>query len=194
MMTAPPLSTSFMRCLLEQNRQHLGGFRKWLFQTGMLFHSRETWWGLKKTRPGPHEGLDLCSFADVHGQERRLPEHTRIPAALAGTVVNIHRDFLGRSIFMVHEVFADDGRQLLSAYGHTQPLDAVAPGKRVAAGEIIATLAGGSGKKGAVPVHLHITFAWAPAPLNPRQLTWPNLGQDPAITLLDPRPILGLAP
>jgi hypothetical protein len=109
--------------------------------------------------PACNRGLDLYTFADVHGRVRRVGEHTRITAAFGGTIVKIDRDFLGKSIFMGHELFADDGRQLVSAYGHTDPMATVALGKEAAAGEIIAAIAGGSGRKTSVPLHVHLTFA-----------------------------------
>lgn len=192
-MTTPRLTSDFMRFLREHNRPHLDGFRNWVFQPGMLFQSRQTWWGRIKARPSPHEGLDLYTFEDVMGWRHRVGAQTRIPAAFAGTVVKIHRDFLGKSIFLAHDIFSRDGRQLLSAYGHTDQVAALVPGKQAVAGEIIAALTGGPGEKTPVPVHLHITFAWVPAPVDSQQLTWKNLGHDGRIILLDPLPILGLA-
>ena len=194
MLNAPQLSSDFLRFLLEHNRPHLNGFRNWIFQPEMLFQSRKTWWGEEKARPSPHEGLDLCTFEDAQGRVGRLDAHTRIPAPFAGIVVRIDRDFLGKSIFLAHDVFCPDGRQLVGAYGHTAPVAGVLPGTKVAAGEIIAALSGGSRKKTSAPVHLHITFAWIPPPLDPQQLTWNNLGRDAKTTLLDPLPILSPVP
>lgn len=194
MMKGPPLLSSFMRFLREHNRPHLEGFRNWVFRPGMLFQSRQTWWGGKKARPSPHEGLDLCTYEDVHGALRRLEAHSRIPAAFAGTVVKIARDFLGQSIFLAHDLWSPDGRQLVSASGHTAPAASLRPGTAVAAGDIIATLADGSAPNNPTPAHLHITFAWVPTPLDTRRLSWHSLGQDGSITLIDPLPVLGLAP
>jgi murein DD-endopeptidase MepM/ murein hydrolase activator NlpD len=194
MTPATPLRSSFMRCFLQQNRPHLDDFRRWLFQPGMLFQSMETWWGRRRARPGPHEGLDLYTFVDLLGRVRRIDGHTRIPAAFAGEVIKIDGDFLGQSIFLGHELWTEDGRQLISAYGHLEPIDGVGAGKKVAAGEILATLTAGPGGKSAVPVHAHLTFAWMPAPVEPYQLSWKNLSHNGNITLLDPLVILGLEP
>lgn len=176
--------------LLAGNRVQMAGFKKWLWQPGMEFNSLETWWGQKKRRATPHEGLDLCWFEDAAGQIRHLDEKIQIPATFAGEIVKIDRDFLGKSIYLSHEIFAADGRQLYTAYGHTRPLAKMQVGKAVAAGEIIAAVAAGPGKSPRIPSHLHLTLAWIPVSLPVDRLNWPNLGADRTITLIDPRSIL----
>jgi murein DD-endopeptidase MepM/ murein hydrolase activator NlpD len=156
----------------------------------MLFNALETWWGEKKPRATPHEGLDLCCFEDLTGQIKQLDKNIKIPAAFAGKIVKIGHDFLGKSIYLSHEILAPDGRQLYTAYGHTEPLAAIQAGKVVAAGEIIASLATGPGKNPKIPSHLHLTLAWIPVSLPADQLNWQNLGADRDITLLDPQSIL----
>lgn len=191
MKISPPndLDSRFFDYLLQAN-PNLAGFKKWLFQPGMLFNSLETWWGEKKPRATPHEGLDLCWFEDLTGQIKQLDQHIKIPATFAGQIVKIGRDFLGQSIYLRHEIWAADGRQLYTAYGHTEPLAAIQVGKVVAAGEIIAALAAGPGKSPRIPSHLHLTLAWIPVSLSTDRLNWQNLGADRDITLLDPQSIL----
>jgi murein DD-endopeptidase MepM/ murein hydrolase activator NlpD len=182
--------SKFFDYLLASNGPALAGFKSWLFQPGMLFNSLETWWGERQPRSTPHEGLDLCWFADGAGQRRRVAQDLRIPATFAGKIVKLDRDFLGISIYLSHEILAADGRQLYTAYGHTQPLASLQVGQRVAEGEIIATIAASSGKKARVLPHLHLTLAWMPRALATVRLAWQNLGHDPAITLIDPLAIL----
>ncbi len=114
------------------------------------------------------------------------------PAAFAGHIVKIDRDFLGRSIFMSHAIFTADGRQLLSAFGHTLPRESLKIGDHVAAGEMIATISGSIGPKTALAPHVHLTFAWAPVPLPLERLDWKTLAADPGITLIDPLPVISL--
>jgi len=168
----------------------MAGFKSWLFQPGMLFNSQETWWGEKKPRATPHEGLDLCCFEDLSGQINKLDKNIKIPATFAGKIVKIGHDFLGKSIYVSHEIFSEDGRQLYTAYGHTEPLAAIKAGKAVAAGEIIAQIPEVMGNKTKIPPHLHITLAWIPVSLLPDRLNWQNLGADRTIKLIDPRSIL----
>ncbi len=186
----PEICSSFFADLLAGNQPQMAGFRNWLFKPGMEFGARETWWGARKPRPAPHEGIDLYCFADAAGRIRQLDAATRIPATFAGTIARISRDFLGQSIFLRHEIFAADGRQLITAYGHTRPLAELALGQTVAAGEIIGAIAAGPDKNPKIPGHLHITLAWVSASLPSAGLSWKNLGAGRNITLIDPLTIL----
>jgi len=175
-----------MAFMLDHNRPRMAGFKGWVFHPGMRFQAREKWWGDQGSRAVPHEGLDLYSFETGGGRVKTVDRRTQIPAAFAGQVVKIEPDFLGKSIYIVHAIYADGGRQLLSAVGHTVPREGLQPGQAVAAGEIIAAVAGGSGPKPDLPPHLHLTFAWVPEDFRLDHLTWKNLGHDPGIRLIDP--------
>jgi murein DD-endopeptidase MepM/ murein hydrolase activator NlpD len=190
MAQANEIASRFFDYLLASNSDEMAGFKKWRFQPGMLFKARETWWGKQRPRPTPHEGLDLCCFEDVNGEIKQVNEHTRVPATLAGTVIKIDHDFLGKSIYLSHEIYSADQRQLYTAYGHTEPCAALEVGKQVAEGEIIAVIAADPGKPSKVLPHLHLTLAWMPVPIHPDRLDWQNLGTDPAITLIDPLSLL----
>jgi murein DD-endopeptidase MepM/ murein hydrolase activator NlpD len=190
MSPAPDLQSKFMEFMVEHNRPQMDGFKRWLFQPGMQFNSPEKWWGDGGSRYTRHEGLDLYSFLNGDGSVKTLDQHTRIPAAFAGEIVKIDPDFLGKSIYISHEIFSADGRQLISAYGHTVPRESLTPGQHVAAGEIIGRISGFPGKKTSLVPHLHITFAWAPVQVTLSRLDWQNLGDDPGITLIDPLSVL----
>ena len=190
MSPSPDLHSTFMEFMVARNRPRMDGFKQWIFHPGMLFQAEGRWWGDQGRRPAPHEGLDLYRFADAAGMTKTVDQHTKIPAAFAGQVVKIHRDFLGQSIYMSHVIFAADGRQLISAFGHTVPRETLTIGGSVAAGEIIAAISGFPGKHTDLLPHLHLTFAWGPVDLSPAQLTWENLGNDPGITLIDPLPVI----
>jgi hypothetical protein len=183
------LKSRFLPDLLAHNQPGMHGFNRWIFQPGMLFQARETWWGERRPRPTPHEGVDLYSFADRHGRVSTLDEHTNIPAAFDGDIVKISRDFLGQSVFLRHDIWSD-GRQLWTIYGHLAPMAGLAIGETVAGGQIIACVSPSPGKRTVVPPHVHLTFAWMPAGVHPEPLNWSNLGTDPAITLIDPLPVL----
>jgi murein DD-endopeptidase MepM/ murein hydrolase activator NlpD len=157
----------------------------------MLFSSLEKWWSDQGARSAPHEGLDLYSFEDDHGAIKTLDTTTKIPAAFDGEVVKIEPDFLGKSIYISHEIFADPGRQLFSAYGHTAPLDSIKIGSRVAEGETIAVISN-PGKVSAISPHIHITFAWISTPIDTLNLNWQYLGSNPDIRLIDPLSVLEL--
>jgi murein DD-endopeptidase MepM/ murein hydrolase activator NlpD len=176
----------FFGYLLVSNRPRLNGFKHWLFHPGMLFQSRQQWWGQEKSRLTPHEGLDLCWFADVTGKRRNIDHTITIPVAFPGTVVKISCDFLGQSIFVAHDIFPEPGRRLYTALGHTDPRAGLAVGQKVVEGEIIAGVSAPAKRKTTVPPHLHITLALIPDSIPAAQLTWDNLSAEPTITLLDP--------
>jgi murein DD-endopeptidase MepM/ murein hydrolase activator NlpD len=185
---APPKSR-FLEYLLANNQPYLAGFRKWVFLPGMLFNSTEQWWGDKKPRAAPHEGLDLCCFEDADGEIRRFAGSIRIPAAFAGRIQKIDDDFLGKSIFVSHEIFDGKKGQLYTIYGHTEPVAGKLYGS-VAEGEIIGVIADRPGRNSTLLPHLHITVAWVPVRYPLEQLTWQHFGTDKRITLLDPLLIL----
>jgi len=184
------LKSGFLGYMLESNRAEMKGFKKWLFQPGMLFNSRETWWGEKKPRRTPHEGLDLCFFEDAAGRIKKVDGKINIPATFAGEIVKISRDFLGKSIYLSHEIFSQGRRQLYTIYGHTKPFASLKVGDKVAKGEIFATIAAQPKKSFDILPHLHLTFAWIPLQIHPDRLNWLNLGRDGAITLIDPLSVL----
>jgi murein DD-endopeptidase MepM/ murein hydrolase activator NlpD len=184
------IHSQFMEFMLEHNRPRMDGFKGWVFHPGMLFQAPGKWWGDQGPRAVPHEGLDLYSFEAAGGRVETVDQQTRIPAAFAGRVVKIDRDFLGKSIYIGHALYAADGRQLLSAVGHTIPREGLQTGQQVAAGEIIAAVGGFPGKKTNLPPHLHLTFAWVPVDFRLEQLTWTNLGHDAGIRLIDPLPVI----
>jgi hypothetical protein len=184
------IHSKFMEFMVEHNRPRMNGFKEWVFQPGMRFQALEKWWGDQGPRAVPHEGLDLYSFADAGGRVKIVDQQTQIPAAFAGQVVKIDRDFLGKSIYISHAIYTAGGRQLLSAVGHTVPRDGLQTGQPVAAGEIIAAVSGFPGQKSNLPPHVHLTFAWVPVDCRVDQLTWKNLGRDFGITLIDPLAVI----
>ena len=186
MSPANNIKSRFLSYLINNNRPYMDGFKRWLFQPGMLFNSLEQWWGTQGPRAVAHEGLDLYSFAAAQGIIKIVDRDIKIPAAFAGKIIKIDQDFLGKSIYLSHEIFSASGRQLYSIYGHTAPLETLHPGKIVAEGEIIATVSGAPPQKSTISPHLHLSFAWIPATRPPEQLNWENLNHDPAITLIDP--------
>jgi murein DD-endopeptidase MepM/ murein hydrolase activator NlpD len=118
-----------------------------------------------------------------------LPGSIKIPAAFAGTIQKIDDDFLGKSIFVSHEIFDGKIGQLYTIYGHTEPVAGKLYGS-VAAGEIIGVIAHRPGRNSTVLPHLHITVAWVPVRYPLEQLAWEHIGTDRRITLLDPLLIL----
>jgi Peptidase family M23 len=184
------INTRFTECLIQKNALDPGGFKGWAFCPGMLFHSTDKWWGDRKKRDNPHEGLDLCFYRDREDTILRLDETAKVPAIYDGTVVGIIDDFLGKSIIMEHLFSGRDHNRLCTIYGHTIPKDHLHAGSMVKQGEIIATLADSSRFRADIFPHLHISLGWASETLSYDRLDWKNIGDPNILTLLDPLQIM----
>ncbi len=172
------------------NRLEDAGFQEWIFFPGMLFRSPEKWWGNKGIRPAPHEGLDICLYATKDGRQMQFDKSTKIPVGYNGKIVRIIKDFLGKSLYVRHDIQDDAGRYFYSLYGHTLPSDSLRKGSIVNAGDIIGTVSDIRKKTGILP-HLHISMAWIPASRAPETLDWDTVGTSAEIILLNPLDALG---
>jgi murein DD-endopeptidase MepM/ murein hydrolase activator NlpD len=180
----------FTKAFIEENSLRMKGFAAWVLHPDMLFGARQNWWGSKKQRPEPHEGIDLCLFRDGCGRIIPVDERVRVPAMYDGIVATIVADFLGESIILEHR-FPGDGRGvLLTIYGHTVRAEGLAEGDSVREGQVIASVAPPKTSKSSAPPHLHLTVAWSPTPISYDALNWETIGDSSGLQLLDPLPIL----
>jgi hypothetical protein len=182
----PEEKTPFSEYLVEYNNLRDAGFEEWAFYPGMLFGAQGKWWGDRRLRPKPHEGIDLCLYADKAGQVLRLDESSRIPVMFDGEIVRIEEDFVGESLYVGHEIDDGQGRQLFTIYGHTKPEDSARTGGRFGQGEVIATLSSPDREAAGAFAHLHLSVAWVSKTQAPDALNW-ELLHDPSVAiLLDP--------
>lgn len=188
---APDLkNTRFTEWLIQKNALDRGGFQGWAFFPGMLFQSTDKWWGDRKKRDKPHEGLDLCLYKNREGAIVRLEEKAKIPVIYDGSVVGIIDDFLGKSIIVEHPFAHRDNARLCTIYGHTIPRNHLHAGKTVRQGDIIATLADSSRFKIDIFPHLHISLGWVSQSIPYDGLNWKNMGDPNTVALMDPMGII----
>ncbi len=180
----------FGEYLKKYNRLDEAGFQEWIFFPGMLFRSPDKWWGNKGTRPVPHEGLDICLYRTKDGRQIRFDGSIKIPVAYNGEVIRIIADFLGKSVYIKHDIRDNAGRYFHSLYGHTMPLDFLRKGSIVNAGDIIGTVSDIRKKTKILP-HLHISMAWISENYSPEKLDWDIIGSSADIILLNPMDALG---
>lgn len=164
----------------------LAAFDRWLLPPGTLFGDTSKWWGDPAPRRQPHEGVDLCWYRQRGGKTARLAPGTRVPALAAGRVVRIVEDFLGHSVF-VAQGRSNDGRLLLSVYGHVEP--AREEGEEILKGGLLAAVA--PSRSGRVPPHLHLSLVLLPPAFPFADLDWPLLHASYAASFCDPLPLLG---
>jgi len=176
----------FTEFFVKHNDLDNSGFEEWVFYPGMLFHSQYKWWGNGGTRQRPHEGLDFCFYREMAGQNHRLNEKTKIPVMYAGEIVGIHDDFMGKSLFVSHGFYDEQGNKLHTIYGHTSPYRGVAVGKVFREGETLAVIAASRKKNTQIPSHLHVSVAWLPKSFPYNRLSWETMGDRGVVTLCDP--------
>jgi hypothetical protein len=151
------------------------GFYQWAFYPGMLFQSEAKWWGDWGIRKRPHEGLDICLYQGTDGLVHSLDPTVNIPVLYDGTVVRLIDDYIGKTVFVLHDMYDTNHNQLCSIYGHTDPRNTIENSTRVGEGAIIATICDGSARGAQMSSHLHLSIAWVPQSYDCQQLNWETL-------------------
>ena len=182
--------TEFSDFLIRNNGLDAAGFQEWIFYPGMLFESSDKWWGDGGRRDRAHEGIDICFYRDKADQCFRLDESTRIPVMYDGEIIKVADDYIGRSIYVSHKIYAKNRRQLYTIYSHTQPYSSVVAGRRVSAGDIIATIENAGKKKVKMLSHLHLSMAWVPRPFACENLSWQTMNDPRMVTLCNPLEVI----
>lgn len=178
--------TRFAEYLVGHNNLDERGFVNWIFRPGMLFNSTDRWWGDGGSRDNPHQGLDLCLYRDINGEDHTLDEKIKIPLIYDGEVVNIINDYIGKSIFLIHDICDGKGNQLYSIYGHSELCNGLDKGKTFHEGDVIATIKDPKEKKVDIMPHLHITLAWVTKSFPYNKLNWKTISDPGIVTLLNP--------
>jgi hypothetical protein len=186
----PRAKTPFSDNLAACNGLGEAGFEEWAFYPDMLFRAQGKWWGVRGRRPRPHEGIDLCLYTNKTGQVHRLGESSRIPTMFDGEIIRIEEDFVGKSLYVGHEIDDGQGRRLFTIYGHTKPADRVRPGGGFRQGEVIATLSIAGERPADVFAHLHLSVAWVSKTQAFEKLNWEILHDPSVAILLDPLRVL----
>lgn len=160
------------------------GYGRLLFFPGMLFESRQKWWGRGGMRDQSHEGVDICFFADACDSRFRLDETTRVPAAFDGQVAGIIPDFLGSTVILAHKT--DDLEQsFFVLYAHLRPDAGLYKGRNLSAGQTFAAIAPPHANK-VLPPHLHLSMMDAHGIPPLETLDWPLLNGLDRNRFMDP--------
>ncbi len=175
----------FHESLIEHNNLNKLGFKEWIFYPGMLFNHLHKWWTDRGIRHKPHEGIDLCFYRDENGQVHNLSEETHIPVMYNGEIVHIGNDLLGKSLYVNHNIYNNNGNKLYTIYGHASPYYGIDIGKILNEGDVIATIAP-IRKKTKIFPHLHISTAWLPESFPYEKLDWETINDCNTIILCDP--------
>ena len=167
-------------------------FQSWVFFEEMLFNAQRKWWGDYGLRDFPHEGIDLCLYADGAGELCRLNANTRIPAMHDGVVKAFFKDYLGQAVIIEHLDGSGAQGRYLSAYAHINPRPGIEPGAMVKRGDIIATIADTRRSKANILPHLHYSLGRPSPDMVYDPFEW-NLMRNPdLVILLDPIALIEL--
>ena len=149
----------------------------WIIGPGMGFRASHLWWGEPaRQRPEPHNGIDLREY-----EGGSLHAGAVVPLALAGRIVHSCPDFIGTSLFALHDAPVQ-GRTLVTAYAHMSPL-VVSSGTILPAGSPIGRIAA---PRSSAPAHLHVSAMLIPQGCDLSGMTWDTLGADGRVRFVDP--------
>lgn len=180
---------TFTKNFIKANELADNEFDEWLLTSGMLFEAENTWWGDQKRRKSQHEGIDLGLFRKRNQEVIGFNEKTIMSAIFDGVVVGVFNDFLGKSVFMRHEIANTDNRELCSIFGHIKLGGDICSGKILKEGEVVGSVAD-VGKSGVKP-HLHITMGWLEKEITDDVCDWNVIGKSEVMELVDPIEIIG---
>jgi len=184
-------ATQFTEVLIRSNGLTEGGFYEWAFYPGMLFLSRERWWGEGGLRDRPHEGVDFCLYRDREGRINHISDRPlAIPVLYEGRVVHRVEDYIGTTLFVLHDIYDTNGNQLYTIYGHTDLSEGIRSGVAVKEGTVIATIADAGKKKAKMSSHLHLSIAWISPAFPHERLDWKSLADQSTALLVNPLPLI----
>lgn len=175
----------FNEFFLTYNNFDKSGFNEWVFYPGMLFNDAYKWWdaGVRKR---PHEGIDICFYRDKSGIVRNLDERIKVPVMYSGEIVHIGDDFLGKSLYVGHTMYDDNGNKLHTIYGHTNPYPWINIGRILNEGDIMATIAETNKKGTGIFPHVHISVVWLPESFSKEHLGWETICISNEVVLCNP--------
>jgi murein DD-endopeptidase MepM/ murein hydrolase activator NlpD len=179
-----PVKSKFAEYFAKANNLSELDFAGWLLSPGMLFKATDRWWGTRKKRKTPHEGIDLGFYRNCKGKVIGFSGRTKIPALYDGIVVGVFDDFLGQSVFIRHEISNSGRGELFTVFGHTKPEARIVSGKILKEGEVVATIA--SAERSKASPHLHLTMGLAQKEITRDLLDWNVICHSKAVDLIDP--------
>ena len=123
-------------------------------EPGMEFGAPNAWWGQRRLRPRPHEGLDLVGFranaseASILGMSLRPIE--------GGECVAVFQDFLCYTAIVRRQAPSE----LLWCYAHLQLNPGVRPGMMLSTDDVLGWVPADSDaeRRSKCPPHLHLSL------------------------------------
>lgn len=120
-------------------------------EPGMEFGAPNAWWGKRRPRPQPHEGVDIVGFTCAHAEETHSICDMPLRPVEPGECVAVLEDFLGFTAIVRRPPPSD----LLWCYAHLALDENVRPGTFLDSTDVLGCVAV-SDK--ACPAHLHLSL------------------------------------
>ena len=158
---------------------------QWLFHCGMLFSTKNKWWGDFKFRHTDHEGIDITYFRTYPGDLQVFDNSIKIPAMDDGIIVNICDDFIGQTLVVEHENVPSSNRQILFAYAHIIPEKRLKTGWIIKKREVIARVCD-TYKNPQLPPHFHFSCFEISQQVLPEHLNWNLFSGGRDVNLIHP--------
>ena len=151
----------------------------------MRFSDQFLWWGEKKRRNCPHEGMDYATYLTHTGHCHSIMPGLAVPGIFDGQVARLLPDFLAWTVFVQHAQYQSDLGCLFSVYAHLQPAGSLNAGQKIVQGDLLGTVESFT-IQARVPLHLHFTVAWIKPGVSLNRLDWELLNDAEWATLMNP--------
>ncbi|MCP3924623.1 MAG: hypothetical protein GY714_18770 [Desulfobacterales bacterium] len=167
-----------MKEIFKSSLKKNGIDKEWYFKDGMNFRDNTLWWGECKKRTASHEGID---FGYVIGDDGicNINEDFIVSNFLDGSIIKVIDDFIGKSVFVKHEIF-NESKELFSIFGHVKTQLEEGP---IGSFDNIGTI---STRKN-IPVHFHYSLVWIPEKTSFDLLAWDKLNSNESVLFIDPK-------
>lgn len=179
------LFSSYLETLCRVNDLEKSLKIDWLFYTGMLFNSRDKWWGDFKFRATAHEGIDISFYRTQAGEIKCFDNSIKVPAMDDGKIVNICDDFLGQTLVVKHKAPAYSDRQIFFIYAHIIPEKQLKTDRIIKKKEVIAKVCDTNRNRLLTP-HLHFSCIETQLDIQPEELNWKLFSKNRDINLIHP--------
>ncbi|MFH2058372.1 MAG: M23 family metallopeptidase [Pseudomonadota bacterium] len=175
----------YLTCIAQVNDLGKGSIVKWFFHNGMLFLSRDKWWGDFKHRSSVHEGMDITFYKTKTGDLEHFDTSIKVPAIADGVLINICNDFLGQTLVVEHKKECTSNQRVIMVYAHLVPTKSLKKGAFIRKGSIIAQVCD-TIKNPQLPPHLHFSCFGVPCNIPPENLNWNLFSKQADINMIHP--------
>ncbi|MCP3875628.1 MAG: M23 family metallopeptidase [Desulfobacteraceae bacterium] len=182
--------SNYLNTISKANDLGDGSDIQWLFHCGMLFSTRDKWWGDFKFRHSSHEGIDITYYrTQPYKTHLSMIDHfdnsIKVPAMDDGVILNICDDFLGQTIVVEQKKQLIPKKRILFVYAHIIPEVNLKIGDSINSKDIIAKVCD-TYKNPQLPPHLHFSCFEISNKTPSDHLNWNLFSKSDEVNLINP--------